>query len=342
MQPIDLRETLMEAVQDWRAGWSVGSFGAIAEFHQDEGETLEFDAPADLTRATARGAIRIDLLDGARPVAFESLSPRPHRWSHGVALCLPENKAARSERRQTLTELGPDKQAIRAQDRSGLLFDMGLDQPQIDFCVRTQDPVLIETLRRCLGRSVFEPDNPAMAAILEAHPHRVANSNLGRVEVFQPIGGPDTGGVSPPGPHTHVLPKLLRTGRTHSANTPIPDGWTPCAMLHPANPVIGPLGEDLDFDQGAFDAFQDLVEVWAAPGHAETKRATLERLVSGAAPDSVAEPGTRVERSALRLALRQQARIAEARGDASRLAAVNEWRRRFDAQAIKDDGDPHG
>lgn len=341
MAAIELRDLLTEAINDWRAGWSVGSFGAIAEFHQDPSEPLDVDAAAELTRATARGAIRIDRLVGVRPVAYETLSPRPHRWSHGVALCLRDVDAARPERRRVLTELGPDNGAVRVQDRDGVLFDMGLDQPQIDFLVRTQDPNLIATLRRGAGRSLFEPDNPAMRAILRAHPHRVAVSNIGRAEVYQPIGGPDTGGVSPAGPHTHVLPKLLRAGRTHSANTPIPEGWTPCAMLHPANPVMTPLGEDRTFDAAAFDAFQQLVQIWAAPGVSEVKRAAIDALAEALEPDAFEEPNSRVERAALRLALRQQARAAEARRDDTRLALISAWRRRFDAQAVKDDGDPH-
>lgn len=342
MAEIDLQETLAAALRDWRAGWSVGSFGAIAEFHQDPDEPTDVDAPERLTRATARGAIRIARLEGVVPVAYETLSPRPHRWSHGVALCLPEPRAARPERRAVLTELGPDEDAVRPQDRGAVLFDMGLDQPQIDFCVRTRDPALLETLRACAGRSLFEPDCPAMPAILSAHPHRVAVSNIGRAEVYQPIGGPDTGGVSPPGPHTHVLPKLLRSGRTHSANTPIPEGWTPCAMLHPANPVIGPLGEDQPFDATAFSAFERLLDAWGPQEHVDVKRDARRRLEAGASPSALAEPDSRRARSALRLALRQQARRAEHAGDAAQLAQITAWRARFDAQAIQDDGDPHG
>lgn len=338
----ELRQTLEAALGDWRAGWSVGSFGAIAEFHQDEGEPVEIDAPAALTRATARGAIRIERLEGVRPVAFETPSPRPHRWSHGVALCLAETEARRPARRAVLTELGPDRAAIRPQDRGATLFDMGLDQPQIDFCIRTDDAALLEILRACAGRSLLEPDTPAMGAILSAHPHRVALTNIGRAEVCQPIGGPDTGGVSPPGPHTHVLPKLLRSGRTHSANTPIPEGWTPCVLLHPENPVIGPLGEDRAFDPAAFEAFQRLLAAWGPPAHIAAKREVQRSLDAGTAPAAVPEPPSRQERAALRLALRQQARRAEHAGDVARLALIDAWRKRFDSKPVSDEGDPHG
>lgn len=68
----NLRETLEAQLSDWRAGWSVGSFGAIAEFHQDEGEATIVSEP--LARATSRGAIRIERTEGAVPIAWESLS----------------------------------------------------------------------------------------------------------------------------------------------------------------------------------------------------------------------------------------------------------------------------
>lgn len=57
----------------------------------------------------------------------------------------------------------------------------------------------------------------------------------------------------------HVLPKLLRFKRTHSANRPIPDGFVPCAELYQKNPVSSKISEDKEFEQGAFDAFQRLL-----------------------------------------------------------------------------------
>lgn len=197
-----------DSLADWRASWSMGSWGAVAEFHHDAGEPA---VTAPLERATARGAIRLTGLDAAEPVAYETVSPKPHRRTVAVVLCLPDAAAARAGR-VVLTELGPDAEAVRPEDRAGILFDMGLGQPQVDFCVRVTDPALVATLRSALGRPLLSPVDPALVAILAAHPHRVALTNLGRVEVYQKIGGPDTGGVSPAGPHTHVLPKLLASG----------------------------------------------------------------------------------------------------------------------------------
>lgn len=48
----DLHETLEAHLADWNAGWSIGSFGAIAGFHQDPGEPTIVAEP--LKRATTR------------------------------------------------------------------------------------------------------------------------------------------------------------------------------------------------------------------------------------------------------------------------------------------------
>ena len=329
----DLRETLEAHLADWNAGWSIGSFGAIAEFHQDADEPTIVAEP--LTRATDRGAIRIDRTDGAVPIAWEALSKDPGRWRQGVAICLPASEARRA-RRAALTELGPDSDAIRPEDRGAILFDMGLGQDNVDFCIRTADPALIEVLRASEGRALAEAGNGAMGAMLKAHPHRVALSALGRCEVYQMIGGPETGGKSPEGPHTHVLPKLMAAGRTHSANTPVPDGLTPALNLHPGSPVMTPLGADRDFDAGMFGAFQDLLAAWGPEGYLATKQRVWAALDAGEAPEDDAAAATRIQRTARRNAIRQRARIA---GASQVLAA---WSAAHDRGAHDADADMPG
>lgn len=329
----DLKDILEAALRDPEAGWNIGSFGAIAEFHQDRGEPAEVEAP--LTRATARGAIRIGRTDGVRPLAWEALSKNPARWQQGIALCLPEAEAVRPARR-VLTELGPDTGAIRPGDRSLILFDMGLGQRNIDFCVRTSDPELLEALRAGEGVPLAAAGNPAMGAILAAHPHRVALSAIGRCEVYQKIGGPDTGGTSPAGPHTHVLPELMKAGRTHSANIPVPEGMMPAMSLHPGSPVMGPLGEDRAFEPQLFEAFQSLLAAWGPPGYVATKDRVWQALDRGEPPEPEARAATRIERTARRNAIRQRARLAGA------TSLVAEWAAAHDRGSVEADADMPG
>src|SRR5262249_31678880 len=107
---------------------------------------------------------------GLRPFAFETITTQA--WSQRVAFCLPASDSA-MYRRTALTELGPDGEALREQDRGALMFDLGLGAVQVDCCIRTANAEVIAALRACAGRSVFDPGNAAMGEILRHSPHRV-------------------------------------------------------------------------------------------------------------------------------------------------------------------------
>ena len=244
---------LADQLADASVQWSLGTFGAIAEFMRDADELVTLvRAASSLSATTARGGIRIDLHLEMRLHASETAVGES--WSHRVALCLPAERFAMS-RRATLTELGPDGEALRDADRSAVLFDLGFGCLQVDACIRSSDAEVLAQLRKHVGRSVFEPSNPAMSVILASHPHRVFVARLGRMEVYQPI--PPPAGKSPEGPHTHVLPKLLAHGRTHAATEAVPDGFVPCAHLYPPHAAKDGSGRTLPFDAGRHAAFQD-------------------------------------------------------------------------------------
>src|SRR5262245_66159348 len=126
------------------------------------------------------------------------------------------------DQRKVLTELGPDREALREQHREATLFDLGLGALQVDVCVRVADADVAAELRAHAGRALFDPGNPAMGVILAANPDRVVVSRLGRVEVYQQI--PPADGQRPTGPHTHVLPTLLHHRPAHAATELMPDG----------------------------------------------------------------------------------------------------------------------
>jgi hypothetical protein len=204
-----------------------------------------------IAAVTVRGGLRIVAHDKMRPVASESLTTQS--WSHRVSLCLPEDNCEMDER-TVLTEIGSDTDALRAEDRTAILFDLGLGTLQLNACVRTGDTDVVAALRKWIGRSLFEPGSGAMALVLAANPHRMFISRLGRVEVYQPIPPPD--GKSPEGPHTHVLPRLLRHRRTHAATEFVPAGFVPCAHLYPPHPARDALGKCMPFCQNRHASFQ--------------------------------------------------------------------------------------
>ena len=116
-------------------------FGATGEFVRDA------DEPADVRRddsgieiMTARGAIRVE----ARPLmaaAWDSLSSDGETWGHTLAFCAERIPSGA----RVVTALGPDRAALRAPDRSAMMFDLGVGAGCIRMCARTADAAGDET-----------------------------------------------------------------------------------------------------------------------------------------------------------------------------------------------------
>jgi hypothetical protein len=314
-------DLLHAQIADADTQWSLGTFGGIAEFSRDRDEKVCLtQSAAGAAAVTARGGIAIELSDDCRPFAFECITRSS--WSQRVALCLPAADCAMN-RRTVLTELDVDHEALQPKHRGSTLFDLGLGALQADLCVRIDDQNMLARLRSHCGRSVFDPTNPAMGLLLETNPHRVFISRIGRIEVYQPI--PPASGKSPDGPHTHVLPKLLKSGRTHAATEPIPEGWIPCAHLYPG-------GGD-QFDAARHDSFQRTIERFGLPECLAIKRRVVDAIGSGEPPSNLAIALDRHGRTEVRIALRQ----LKAAGTAS--PVLKEWLAEFDYAVVGDDTD---
>lgn len=328
----DVTRLIRDELASVTTQWNLGTFGAIAEFLRDPGEPVELgDRPGRLFAVTDRGGIGFDDLSEVR--LFASETAVGSGWSHRIALCLPETACAMN-RRSVLTELGPDEAALRLQDRAGILFDMGLGTLQVDICIRTGDPQLIATLRSVAGKSLFEPGNPAMGAIVAKGPHRVFISRAGRCEVFQPI--PPADGKSPEGPHTHVLPQLLRSGRTHAATEPVPEGLVPFAHLVPAHPLKDAMARPRPWDGAAHERFQALLAATGDPELTVLKQRLLEAIHSGLDPAGFREPANKFARHTLRVTLRQLRAGPKPPG-------LSRWLETFDKQEqASEDADAYG
>ena len=286
-----LNATLSTYVRDPASAWVCGGFGALAEFTFDAGEKIEFLDGDCLGAVTARGAFRLDLTCDLKPVAYETLSKTAKGWGQGLVLCLPE-AGARLGQRTVVTELGPDREALRPQDRVAVLFDLGIGKPQADICVRTSEPAALEALRAACGRPFFEAQGRLPARMPALSPHRVFRSAAARVEVYQPIPPPD--GRTPAGPHTHVREKLVAHRRSHAATVPVPEGFVPVLWLFPAHPL-----ETGSFDRARHEAFQELVRRYGEASTLEGKRAVAEGRSEG-------ELASRAARYAFRIAQKQK------------------------------------
>lgn len=314
VSPTDL---ITRHLGDPQTGWAIGTFGAIAEFHRDADEPVVLYAHGAVT---ARGGIRLQLDRAVRPIAWERPSAGDG-WMQGIALCLYATTGAMSGR-TAVTELGPDTGALKEEDREAVLFDLGVGAPHCDICVRTSDAAILRALRAAVGRPVLATE--LLCEIPAMSPTRVFMSRLGRVEVHTPI--PRRDGKTPDGPHTHVLPDLLKHRRTHSANVPLPEGMVPCAEIFPASAIHDEHGSRALFDVARHEAFQSLLGAHGDPACIKAKTDTVA-AVRAAMPPRDDPSYTRAQRLARRVTLRQ---LAQTDGLSPALTA---WRESFDREA---------
>jgi hypothetical protein len=284
-----------QLLQDSQVGWSVGRQGGIAEFYWVAGEPVE---RRSLSIVSTRGALRFQPeVTEARIFAAESLGTHDRdSWSQWVAFCLPAAQSVLSAR-TSITELGPDADALHPEDQRALLFDLGIGGRFFQLCVRTMSPEIIAELRAAAGRVLLDEDE-LMHALVAMSPARVFESRLARIEVSQSIAAP--GGHSPNGPHTHLLPKLIqRDGEDGSA----PAGWIAQAVAYPPHPLHDAFGARKTFDVGQFHGFQAWLEEFGDPGHLLVKRTVANAVRSGVSPTALDVDQGRFE--SVRVALRQ-------------------------------------
>lgn len=275
-----LDDLLVDHINDPDSSWMAGRFGAVAEFHRDKEEPVAIVTSPSIAAATDRGAIRIERLPDLRPVAYETVS-KCMTWGQGVALCLPD-AMARMSGRTVVTELGPDRDSVREQDRDAILFDLGLGGRNTEICVRSAEPETVALLRSICGKPLFTHGHAFLQRLPELSPHRVFRCRLGRVEVYQKV--PPADGKSPPGPHTHVRAKLLALRRNHAATVPVPEGYFSGMTLYPAHPLQRAGddhdGEPIGFDMSRYEAFQALLQRYGDPVLLKGKQAVREGRIS--------------------------------------------------------------
>lgn len=270
--PPSVTELILGQLAEPETGWSLGTFGAAAEFRRGPDEPAWPLADGRLGLRTARGGIALVPRADLVPVAYETALPGG--WSHAVALCLPDSALPRPGR-GAVAALGPDRAALDPQARAAPLFDLGLGLGPVAVLARADDADGLAHLRALVGAPLPDPEGfvaAGRATLVFAGP-------LGRVEVLR-------GGTS--GPRAHMVARVLRLGRTHVATAPIPPGLVPCLQIQPPHPLRDRRGAPCPPRAGPHAAFQALLERWGDPALVALKRHRL-----GLGPDPGLAPDRR-------------------------------------------------
>jgi uncharacterized protein DUF6925 len=202
LDPDGIADLIHASLAEGAGGWSMGVQGALAEFAVLSGEQAEVRRSGRTVEAlTSGGGIRLTITDDT--VAYSTGT------DGRLTLTVPRSTLPAPSLRVTVEPADPG--ALRSEDGSAALVDLAVGHSAAAFCVRSADPDLIAALRSVEGCSWREALDRAGHQLVAASPHRVVTGPLGRIEVYNPI--PKERHASPEGCHTHLLPRLLETGR---------------------------------------------------------------------------------------------------------------------------------
>jgi predicted Fe-S protein YdhL (DUF1289 family) len=222
-------EFVVESLRQKSGAWALGCYGATAEFICDPDEPCDVSVTGEtITAISGRGALQLTIGERVRALRLRADDSR-----HGYrAIFLVVLKAmATLPVATTLTPLGRDEGAIRPESRNDPWFDLGLGRDDLRFCVRASAPDLLEKQNQASGLPLLDVLQDAGATIVKHSPARVVESPLGRAEIYTSI--PASGGRSPDGPHTHLLPSHLASGRATPPGVDLPPVYALGAIFYP-------------------------------------------------------------------------------------------------------------
>jgi len=222
----EIRDWVAETLTTRKGTWVTGMPGGAAEFPCVSGRDVAVEiGDGFVVGRTPDASFRLRVTDKVRVFAFEGDGP--------VVLGFPRSRMTLVST-SVFTPLGGDIDAIDEGHSAHELFDLGLGRRASRFCMRTDDPGLIATLRALAGKPWEEMLAQAGGEIIAKSPSRVVESQLARIEVFAPI--PKPGGTSSAGAHTHLLPEFLARGQESPAALSLPDYAAPLATFYPGKP----------------------------------------------------------------------------------------------------------
>lgn len=223
----ELRDFVIASLQAGRGTWVIGVVGAVAEFTAAKGEGVKVCTDGDdITAYTRNGAIRVKINDDIRALTFDA-----HDGAAEPRIVLAvKRERGRLPRAHGVADLGPDRMALLPEEHAKL-YDLGLARKDGRFCVRLAEGAAQNALDMSAGQA-FTAALPTLAGPLVAEsPTRVVESALGRIEVQGAIPPPNA--TSPDGPHTHLLPEHIATGRALPAGMDLPRAYLTGAVYYP-------------------------------------------------------------------------------------------------------------
>lgn len=223
----DIRSFVTSTLEVGRGTWVIGVVGAVAEFTAAADADVQVHTEGDdVTAYTQNGAIRMTINEDVRALTFDppGLTRKPR-----IALAVKRERG-RLPVADGVADLGPDGSAL-LEERDTKTYDLGLCRKAGRFCVRLKSGSARMALDGAKGMTFTQALPIVGSALVAESPIRVVESVLGRIEVQGQIPPPNA--KSPDGPHTHLLPDHLETGRALPTGMDLPRAYLPGAVFYP-------------------------------------------------------------------------------------------------------------
>lgn len=223
----DVRSFVLSTLAVGKGTWVMGVVGAVAEFTAAPGQQVSVrEDGEDIVGHTFGGALRMRINDDVRALTFDPQNAdRPPR----IVLAVKRERGKLGISDQ-VKALGQDSSAL-INEEANALYDLGLGRKEARFCVRVSKGPAQQSLEAAVGLSFVESLPKIGSSLIAESPTRVVETALGRLEVQGAIPPPDA--RSPEGPHTHLLPDHLATGRALPVGMDLPPSYLPGAIYYP-------------------------------------------------------------------------------------------------------------
>ena len=227
----DIRAFVVSTLRSGKGTWVMGVVGAVAEFTAAPGGVVNVQVDGDRIAAhTENGALEMTLNDDIRALTFD-----PPDWPSEPRIVLAvKRERGRLPVADGIRDLGPDAGALMLADDQSL-YDLGLGRKEGRFAVRLGNGAARQALDDAAGLPLALALPKIGAALVAESPPRVVQRALGRIEVQGQIPPPNA--TSPHGPHTHLLPDHLATGRALPGGMDMPRAYLPGAIFYPPKPA---------------------------------------------------------------------------------------------------------
>ena len=224
----EIQQFIISSLEKRQGTWVMGVVGAVGEFTVLNNKPLRVACTDDAIIAhTQNGAIKMLINDDVRALNFDITNQRK---KPRIVLAVKRDRG-RLPMSECVADLGDDVNPLMKEDAKHL-YDLGLGRKEARFCVRVNGSNSQKVLTKCCGKS-FEDALPEFAeSLIGDSPTRVVETALGRIEVQGQIPPPNAN--SPIGPHTHLLPDHLLSGRALPVGMELPRAYLPGAIFYPA------------------------------------------------------------------------------------------------------------